>query len=91
MKKTVYVCGNDDYGSQCEINYTGTMLSVEGNDDEKLVGIDLMSLVEITGDMAEHFLKGGGARQDTQEALEDLVNASREYMRVVTRGKAVIK
>lgn len=90
MKKTVYVCGDEDYSSNCEISYAGRMVIVEAGSDEGLIGIDLVSMMELTGDMAEQFIKKGGAKPDTVNALEDVVSASREYLRVMTRGKVVV-
>lgn len=90
MKKTVYVCGDEEYSSQCEISYDGRVVIVEHGSGGSLVGIDLVSMNELMGDMAEQFIKKGCARPDTVDALEEVVRATREYMRVLTKGKVII-
>jgi len=90
MKKTVYVCGDDEYSSECEINYVGSMVIVKADSDEGTIGIDLVSMMEITGDMVEQFMKKGGTRPaGTLDALEELVRTSREFMTVITGGKVI--
>ena len=87
VKKTVYVCGDDVYDSMCEISRTGSMVVVVPDSDAEMIGIDLMSVVEIAGDMTEIFLRNGGARPGTISALEEFVRDSREYIKVVSVGK----
>ena len=89
MKKIVYVCGDEDYSGNCEINSAGRWLSVEANSDGNIVGIDLFSMIEIVGDMVEIFVKKGGARPDTVECLDELVNVSRECLARISKGKVV--
>lgn len=80
MKKIVYVCGEGGLSSECEILYNGSMIIVGSSNDDDLVGIDMVSMIEMTGDMIEKFVENGVSRKDTKSALIDVMNAARTYL-----------
>ena len=85
MKKIVYVCGGDGLSSECEILYNGSMIIVSSCYDDDLIGIDMASMIEMTGDMVDEFIKSGLSRDDTKSALIDVMNAARTYLDMIKK------
>lgn len=89
MKKIVYVCGSDGLSSECEILYEGSMIIVKHCGDEELVGIDIVSMIEITGDMIDVFISKGSPRKDSVDSLVEIRDAAMSYLDLIKKGGAV--
>ena len=85
MKKVVYECGDEDGHGMFEIEYPGRTLLVLPNWDSSPSIIDIVSMVEIVGDMAEMCAKKGVMREDMAENYDEIRCASRRYMKALRK------
>jgi hypothetical protein len=90
MKKIVYVCGNDGFSCECEILYNGSMVFVKQCKEDDLIGIDIVSMIEMTWDMVDEFIKSYSSRGDMARHLLDIKESTRGYLAALKKIKVVL-